>query len=75
MCVVISKTGDSVQISVNRDLCKGCDICVSRCPTDVFEMQGSAPDRYPVPTDVDACVDCGVCELICPDFALEVEAV
>jgi len=64
---------DAISISVNTDLCKGCEICVSQCPTDVYEMQGAGPERFPVPTNADACIDCAKCELLCPDFALEVE--
>ncbi|MFB6082041.1 MAG: ferredoxin family protein [Halanaeroarchaeum sp.] len=66
---------DEVTISVDTTLCKGCEICVAQCPTDVYEMQGTGPNSRPVPTDAEACIDCSKCELLCPDFALEVESV
>lgn len=66
---------DSIRISIDENLCKGCEICVERCPTDVFEMTGTGVDSYPTVTDIDACTDCKTCELLCPDFALEVERI
>lgn len=66
-----ASAGD-VTISVDEDLCKGCGICASVCPTGVFEMTGRGAAALADPTDVSACIDCGKCELICPDFALEV---
>lgn len=63
-----------INIYVNKQYCKGCEICVLKCPTDVFEMAGEPPETYPDPVDSEDCIDCGICELICPDFALEVEA-
>lgn len=65
----------SISISVDTSLCKGCEICVARCPTDVFEMRPSGSASVPEPTDAEACIDCGTCELLCPDFALEVETI
>ncbi len=65
-------SAESVTISVDEALCKGCGICASVCPTDVFEMVGSGFDAFPDPANADACIDCGKCSLICPDFALEV---
>lgn len=67
--------GGAVRISIDTELCKGCEICVDRCPTDVYEMSGEGVDRYPVATDPEDCIDCSKCELLCPDFALDVEVV
>lgn len=67
-------SAEDVTISVDGDLCKGCGICASTCPTGVFEMTGRGAAALPDPVDVAACIDCGKCELICPDFALEVSA-
>lgn len=65
-------SAESVTISVDVDLCKGCGICVQVCPTDVFEMDGDGTDALADPLRVSDCIDCGTCSLICPDFALEV---
>lgn len=74
MAVLEATTGEAVRISLDKQLCKGCEICVSQCPTDVFAMAGTPPERYPVVEAIADCVDCGICELSCPDFALSVEA-
>lgn len=76
MAVAIERVqADGIRISLDTNLCKGCDICADRCPTGVFEMVGSGTDRYPEATAVEDCTDCNTCELLCPDFALEVEAI
>lgn len=72
---ITTARSDTISISLDTNLCKGCEICVARCPTDVFEMTGDGVERYPTASNVDACIDCNTCELLCPDFALEVEAI
>jgi len=63
---------DSVKISVRREWCKSCGICIEFCPKDVL-----VPDNKekPVPENIDACIKCDLCELRCPDFAITVEGV
>jgi len=63
---------NSVKISVRREWCKSCGICVEFCPKDVL-----VPDdqRKPIPENIDACIKCGLCESRCPDFAITVEGV
>lgn len=63
---------DSVKISVRKEWCKVCDICIEFCPKDVL-----VPDDkgIPEPVNIDDCIKCGLCELRCPDFAITVEGV
>jgi len=63
---------NSVKISVRREWCKSCGICIEFCPKDVL-----VPDNQekPIPENIDACIKCGLCELRCPDFAITVEEV
>jgi 2-oxoglutarate ferredoxin oxidoreductase subunit delta len=63
---------NSVKISVNREWCKACGICIEFCPKNVLvsDEQGK-----PNPINIDACIKCGLCELRCPDFAITVEEV
>ncbi|GAG99305.1 unnamed protein product [marine sediment metagenome] len=61
---------NSVKISVRREWCKSCGICIEFCPKDVL-----VPDDQgkPIPENINACIKCGLCELRCPDFAITVE--
>lgn len=63
------------RVIVDPDLCKGCGICIDKCPFKVFEMSdrvGSYGEPLPNPVREDRCTGCGVCVLLCPDFAIRV---
>lgn len=69
-----SKTPHSVIIV--PELCKGCDICVSVCPTGVLLLEDNERSVHGVIVKVDApeyCTGCMLCELRCPDFAIYVD--
>jgi len=55
-------------IVINSEFCKGCELCVDFCPTDVLEMKGSVV----VVKALDKCTGCQICDLRCPDFAIQV---
>jgi 2-oxoglutarate ferredoxin oxidoreductase subunit delta len=63
-----TETGAS-RVTLDRDLCKACGICIALCPEEVFDRDGQG---YPVIARPDDCTSCLLCELHCPDFALEV---
>ena len=63
---------NSVKISVRREWCKSCGICIEFCPKDVLV---SDDQGKPIPENIDACTKCGLCELRCPDFAITVGGV
>jgi NAD-dependent dihydropyrimidine dehydrogenase PreA subunit len=48
-------------------LCKGCDICVTGCPTETLALDAS---NHIVVKNANSCVFCGICEARCPDFAI-----
>jgi glutamate synthase (NADPH/NADH) small chain len=48
-------------------LCKGCNICVTGCPTGTLKLDDA--NKIGV-NDVGTCVFCGICEARCPDFAI-----
>lgn len=63
----------SVEIEIDDDLCKGCEICVTFCPLRVFEKSEQLNRRgYHVPVIVnpDACNACRLCDLLCPELAI-----
>ncbi|MHA2316625.1 MAG: ATP-binding protein [Candidatus Hodarchaeales archaeon] len=53
-------------MSVDEDLCVGCETCVDRCQFDALDV----PDDM-LTIDLDKCVGCGVCAIVCPEDALE----
>lgn len=48
-------------------LCKGCNVCVTSCPTGTLKLD--AANHIEV-KDPNTCVFCGLCEARCPDFAI-----
>ena len=63
------------QIEVDRELCKGCLICLEYCPRHVL-VKSAKPTKkgffIPVPENTIHCNVCRRCELYCPDFAIAV---
>jgi 2-oxoglutarate ferredoxin oxidoreductase subunit delta len=62
-------------IEVKEDWCKGCNICIERCPVDALEESDKLNKkgiRPPKLKKVNKCNYCRYCELICPDLALTV---
>lgn len=61
------------KIEVDKDLCKGCGICVEFCPNHVLEMSTEMNKNgfhMPKPAHTESCTLCGLCEMYCPDFAI-----
>ncbi len=56
-------------VSIRREWCKSCGICVEFCPKKVFE---SDEEGRPVVAHPEACSLCRICEQLCPDFAARV---
>ena len=57
-------------LSINRQWCKGCGICVAFCPTQVLELDSA--DKA-VAARLHDCIACEQCALHCPDLAIEVQ--
>jgi 2-oxoglutarate ferredoxin oxidoreductase subunit delta len=66
-------------ITIDRELCKGCYLCMSVCPNELIVISGDLNQMgyYPVEyTEADgrdrSCTGCSTCALVCPDVAIEV---
>lgn len=55
-------------VVINEEWCKGCDVCVFFCPTDVLEMHNAKA----VSVRPEDCTGCMLCEIHCPDLAIKV---
>ena len=60
-------------VVIDRDRCKGCELCVVFCPQKVLIMEndynihGYRPVR--LEENGHRCTGCSVCALVCPDVA------
>lgn len=53
-------------LTIDKNWCKGCGICVAFCPKNVLEIKEGKSNIK----DMDSCIYCGQCEQRCPDFAI-----
>ena len=63
------------KIVINRELCKGCYMCIRACPVKVLEKdtEANSTGTYPsVPVNGDKCIACGSCYEVCPDVCIEI---
>jgi 2-oxoglutarate ferredoxin oxidoreductase subunit delta len=62
-------------ITTDRELCKGCGICIEFCDKKVlaFDAKVNLAGYIPVKfINNGGCNGCGVCAIVCPDVAIEV---
>jgi 2-oxoglutarate ferredoxin oxidoreductase subunit delta len=63
------------KITVNKDRCKGCLLCVSFCPKQAIVVANSLNKKGVKPVefkDGAECIGCAMCAVICPDCCIEV---
>jgi electron transport complex protein RnfB len=61
-------------VEVKAETCKGCALCVKRCPMDALQLKVSEKARNKVGKaavlNTDLCIGCGVCVHKCPSESL-----
>ena len=63
------------KVLINRDLCKGCYLCVRACPVKALEpdTESNSTGTYPAKQLSDGkCIACGSCFEVCPDVCIQV---
>ena len=61
-------------VLINRDVCKGCELCIPACPQDSLGLSDQINRqgyRY-AQLVKDNCTGCIICALVCPDSAITV---
>lgn len=65
------------KVTVDKDYCKGCNLCVSVCPKKIMQLDltsvNSRGYNLAYCTDQDKCISCAMCAMICPESAITVE--
>ena len=62
-------------IIINIEKCKGCELCVANCPSDVIRLSGEVNSKgyYFAYADIpESCTGCSNCALVCPDGVISV---
>ncbi len=62
-------------VVIDIEACKGCDLCVIACPTDVLQLHEQVNSKGYNPAfaiNHDACTGCKICALVCPDMCFTV---
>ena len=60
---------------VDIERCKGCEVCVGACPTQVIGMASEVNSkgyRYAYMVHPEACTGCMNCAIVCPDGVITV---
>ena len=62
-------------VVVDIEKCKGCQVCIPTCPTDVLAMAKEVNGKgyqYVYMENPDECTGCTNCAVVCPDGVLTV---
>ncbi|GAB4281160.1 MAG: 4Fe-4S binding protein [Marinilabiliales bacterium] len=69
----MAKVKGAIVIDIER--CKGCEVCVPACPTNVINMSKNVNGKgyhYAFMEKEDECTGCTNCAIVCPDGVISV---
>ena len=62
-------------ITLDTEKCKGCELCVVACPTNVIRMSPDVNGKgyhYAYAENPENCTGCVNCAIVCPDAVITV---
>ena len=62
-------------IVVDTEKCKGCEVCIPSCPTDVIQLAKEVNGKgyhFAYMANPDECIGCANCAIVCPDGVITV---
>ena len=71
-CVAMGLQSQIPAITLDQELCSGCNICVGLCPYGALELSRENGDQVAV-MDTVKCKRCGLCVSACPSGAITIE--
>ncbi len=69
----MAKVRGAIEVDIER--CKGCNLCVVACPTNVLQLAKQVNGKgynYSYMENPEACTGCMSCSLVCPDSVITV---
>ena len=64
-------------VQIEKDRCKGCELCVRACPQEIIKMSKEINTKgyfFAQVVDQPRCIGCQLCAITCPDLAIEIAA-
>ncbi len=69
----MAKVKGSIVVDIEK--CKGCEVCVPACPTDVIRLAEDVNGKgyhYAYMANPENCTGCANCAIVCPDGVITV---
>jgi 2-oxoglutarate ferredoxin oxidoreductase subunit delta len=63
------------KVIVDKDRCKGCEMCTRACPQRILAMSKDFNTKgyfYACVVEQPRCIGCRLCAITCPDVAIEI---
>ncbi|HOB87339.1 MAG TPA: 4Fe-4S dicluster domain-containing protein [Bacillota bacterium] len=71
----LESKGKKAVFAVSPELCKGCGLCIEKCPSQVLDWSdiiGVYGTPIVEPKRMERCTGCRICQLLCPDAAIDI---